>query len=36
MAFTRPDLLVPAAALEAARAVLSEAWGEIEEETEEG
>ena len=26
--FTRPDLLVPAAALEAARAILKEAWGE--------
>ena len=28
MSFTRPDLLVPLAALEAARAVLEEAWGE--------
>ena len=27
MAFTRPDLLVPASALEDARAVLMEAWG---------
>lgn len=26
--FTRPDLLVPALALEAARAILKEAWGE--------
>jgi len=26
--FTRPDLLVPAAALEAARAILKEAWGD--------
>jgi hypothetical protein len=25
---TRPDLLVPAAALEAARAILKEAWGD--------
>ncbi|MCH2104012.1 MAG: DUF2007 domain-containing protein [Planctomycetes bacterium] len=28
MAFTRPDLLVPAAALEDAREVLKQAWGE--------
>ena len=28
MAFTRPDLLVPAAALEDAREVLRRAWGE--------
>ena len=27
MAFTRPDLLVPASALEEARAVLMQAWG---------
>ena len=26
--FTRPDLLVPAAALESARAILKEAWGD--------
>ena len=27
MAFTRPDLLVPASALEQAREILQEAWG---------
>ena len=33
MAFTRPDLLVPASALEKARAVLEQAWGERAEES---
>ena len=28
MAFTRPDLLVPASALKDARAILVQAWGE--------
>ncbi len=32
MAFTRPDLLVPASALEEARALLKQAWGEEAEE----
>jgi len=32
MAFTRPDLLVPASALEEARELLKQAWGEEAEE----
>ena len=32
MAFTRPDLLVPASALEEAREILEQAWGSESEE----